>query len=102
MRKYRVAGFTVLELMVVALIVAVIAAIALPAYQLTVQKSRRADGTTALMDLANRMQRYYSENNTFVGATIAAGVPATDVLASATSPQGYYTLTLCAPADTGH
>jgi hypothetical protein len=31
------------------------------------------------MDLANRMQRYYSENNTFASATIAAGVPATDV-----------------------
>ena len=37
------------------------------------------------------MQRYYSDNNTFATATIATA-PATDVLASATSPQGYYTL----------
>ena len=92
MRKHRVAGFSLLELMITVAAVAILAAIAFPSYQLWVQKSRRADGTTALMDLANRMQRYYSENNTFASATIAAGVPATDVLASNISPQGYYTL----------
>ena len=101
-RRNNTAGFTLLELMIAAVVVAVLAAIALPSYQLWIQNSRRADATTGLMDLANRMQRYYSENNTFVGATIAAGVPATDVLGSATSLQGYYTLTLCAPSDTAH
>src|SRR5262249_31929152 len=47
--------------------------------------------TSALLDLANRMQRYYTENNTYATATIANGT-STDVLASATSPQGYYTV----------
>jgi type IV pilus assembly protein PilE len=86
------AGFTLLELMIVVAVIAGLAAIALPVYQNAVSKGRRADGTTALLDLANRMQRYYSEHDTFATATIAAGNTTTDVLASATSPQGHYTL----------
>lgn len=92
------AGFTLLELMIVVAVVAILSAIVLPSYQSSVYKGRRADGTTALMDLANRLQRYYSENNTFATATIAAGNATTDVLASATSPQGHYTLSFTAKA----
>jgi type IV pilus assembly protein PilE len=84
--------------MIVLVVVAVLAAIAYPSYQFWVQGGRRADGTTALMDLANRLQRYYSENNTFATATIAAGNSTTDVLSSAASPQGYYTLHITAQA----
>jgi len=91
-RDRRFAGFSIIELMIVLGIVGVLAAIALPSYEFWIKGARRADGTTALLDLANRMQRYYSENNTFATATIAAGA-ATDVLPSATSPQGYYTIT---------
>jgi type IV pilus assembly protein PilE len=85
-------GFTLLEVMIVCAVVAILAAIAFPSYQLAVQKGRRADATSSLMDLANRMQRYYSENNTFATATIA------NVGASSTSPQGYYTLSITAQA----
>jgi type IV pilus assembly protein PilE len=91
-------GFTLLELMIVCAVVAILAAIALPSYFDSVTAGRRADGTTALLDLANRMQRYYSENNTFATATIAAGNAATDVRATAASPQGYYTLSIAAQA----
>jgi type IV pilus assembly protein PilE len=90
-------GFTLLELMMVLVIVAVLAAIVLPSYQNAVNKGRRPDGTSALLDLANRLQRYYSENNTFATATIAAGA-ATDLLTSATTAQGYYTLSITAKA----
>ena len=94
----RNAGFTLLELMIVVAAIAILAAIVLPSYQDAVYKGRRADGTTALLDLANRLQRYYSENDTFASATIAAGNSTTDVLASATSPQGHYTLSFQAQA----
>jgi Tfp pilus assembly protein PilE len=42
----------------------------------------------ALMDLANQMQRYYSENNTYPTAKIA------NVGANSTSTQGFYTLSI--------
>ena len=86
------AGFTLLELMIVIAVIAILAAIVLPSYQNAVYKGRRADGTTALLDLANRMQRYYGDNNTFATATIA------NVGASTTSPQGHYTLSIAAQA----
>ena len=87
-----IAGFSAIELAIVLGIIGILSAVAYPSYQLHIIKGRRADATTSLLDLANRMQRYYSENNTFASATIAAGVAATDVLPSSTSPQGYYTL----------
>ena len=98
MHTRRNAGFTLLELMIVVAVMAILAAIVMPSYQSAVYKGRRADGTTALLDLANRLQRYYSENNTYASATIAAGNSTTDVLASATSPQGHYTLSFAAKA----
>ncbi len=90
-RRETAAGFTMLELMITTAVIAILAALAYPSYKNWVDSGRRADGTAALLDLANRMQRYYAENNTYVGATIAAGT-ATDVISSATTPQGYYTL----------
>jgi len=87
-------GFTLLELAIVAVIVVVLMKLALPSYRDKVYRGRRADGTTALADLANRMEAYYGQNNTYATATIAAGVAATDVLSSATSVQGYYTLSI--------
>jgi len=91
-RRDAAAGFTLLQLLIAVVVMAILAAIAYPSYKLRIDAGRRADGTTALFDLANRMQRYYTENNTFIGATIA------NVGANATSPQGYYTLTIPALA----
>jgi type IV pilus assembly protein PilE len=98
-RTYRrQAGWTLLELCVAFAVLALLAAIAYPAYTSSVTKGRRSDATTALLDLANRMEQYYAANNTFATATIAAGVTATDVLTSSASTQGYYTLSISAQA----
>lgn len=66
-------GFTLIELMIVVAILGIIAAIALPSYQNSVTKSRRADAQGALTSLANAMERYYTTNNTYVGASLGAG-----------------------------
>jgi type IV pilus assembly protein PilE len=86
-------GFTLIEVMIVAVIVAVLAAIALPSYQESVRKSRRADAKSALMAASQAMEKYYTERQTYVGATL--GAAATDVY-KATSPDGYYTLSFSA------
>ena len=41
-------GFTLVELLVALAIVGILAAVALPSYQSSVERSRRADGTVAL------------------------------------------------------
>jgi type IV pilus assembly protein PilE len=66
-------GFTLIELLIVVAIVGILALIAIPAYQSQVAKARRGDAEAALLSLSNAMERYYTQNNTFVGAAVGAG-----------------------------
>jgi len=61
-------GFTLIELMIVVAVVGILAAIALPAYQESVAKSKRADAQGALHSLAGSMERFFTENNTYCGS----------------------------------
>lgn len=58
-------GFTLIELMIVVAIVAIISAVALPSYQSSVAKSRRAEARGQLLETAQFMQRFYSQNDRF-------------------------------------
>ena len=86
-------GFTLLELLVAVMLAAILTAIAIPTYNQQVMHGHRADAKTSLGDLANRMERYYRDNNTYATATIGA-MASTDVLSSSASGQGYYTLSI--------
>ena len=96
------AGFTLVELVVVIAVFCILAMVAIPYYIADVRKGQRADATTSLRDLSNRLERYYSDNNTYATATLGAGVPATDVLASTASKQGYYTLSFASQSATAY
>jgi type IV pilus assembly protein PilE len=93
------AGFTLVELMVVVIIVAILAAIAIPGYEHEVQESRRTEARTAILDLAAREQRYFATENTFtnsfgnLGYSTAGSSPA-----SITVGSGYYQVVVNVPA----
>ncbi len=64
-------GFTLIELMVVAAIVSILAAIAYPSYTRYVQNSRQAEVQGEMMTLAGALERYRAKNFTYDGATLA-------------------------------
>jgi type IV pilus assembly protein PilE len=86
-------GFTLIELLIVMLVAAILISIAYPSYRSYITKARRSDGQSTILNLASRMERYYSEQNTYQTATIGTG-NATDVLSSSTSPEGWYTISI--------
>ena len=97
------AGFTLVELMVVLAIVGILASIALPAYQDSVRKSRRADAQGALQQFRQAMERHYSKRYTYEGAGAGgADTGAPDIFATQSPVEGgtaFYNLTVNAAAN---
>ena len=54
------------EVMVVVVIIGLLAAVAIPAYRKSVQKSNRSVAKAGLLDLASREEKYYSINYNYV------------------------------------
>lgn len=59
------AGFTLVEIIIVVLIISVLAAIAYPAYQNSVVNSRRRAAEGCLLEQSQFMERFYTTNLTF-------------------------------------
>lgn len=66
--KTKIAGFTLIELMIVVAIVAILAAIAYPSYQSQVRKSRRSDAFEHIQNLSIAQERYNTQCNTYTAA----------------------------------
>jgi|KBSMisStaDraftv2_1062788.scaffolds.fasta_scaffold1260154_2 type IV pilus assembly protein PilE len=58
-------GFSLIELLVVVMIIAVLAAIAIPAWSRYGFRARRADAQEILMRIANQQERWYATNNRY-------------------------------------
>jgi type IV pilus assembly protein PilE len=86
-----------MELVLVLAVLAILAAIALPAYQESVRKSNRADARAILAETAQAMERYFTTNNTYVGATVIA--PASPKGASGTAVKYAISFTAAPTAD---
>lgn len=65
-------GFSLIELMIVGAVMAVLAAIAMPRYQMHVVKARRMAAINCLMDQAQVQERWRTRSFSYVGAPLAA------------------------------
>lgn len=91
-------GFTLLELMICLLIVAVLAAIAIPGWRAVTMRAQRDDAKAALYALATAQERYRLVHGHYASA--AAPAPPAG-LGLGSSERGWYELRI-ESADAGH
>jgi type IV pilus assembly protein PilE len=91
-------GFTLIEVMITVAIIAILASVALPAYNDYIRRGQQAEAFNALADFRAKMEQYYQDNRNYG----SAGGCATDSTAASwnsfTATQ-YFTYS-CAPTDT--
>jgi type IV pilus assembly protein PilE len=70
--RLRSMGFSMIELMVVLLILAILAAFQYPSYKESVRKARRAEGRAALAEVMQQQERLYSQQSNYVAFTASS------------------------------
>lgn len=70
MRFSTQSAFTLIELMLALVISAVLLALAAPLFENNVAEVQRNRAEVALLQLSAKLENYFSENGTYVGATI--------------------------------
>lgn len=67
-------GFTLIEVLIVVVVVAVLASIAYPSYSSYVMRSKISEAIGNLSDMRVKMEQYFLDNRTYVGACAAGTV----------------------------
>ncbi len=93
------AGFTLIELMIVVVIIGIIASIAIPNYSAYVLKAKRSEARSALLDAGAKLERYYSDNNVYAKQANTVPSPGGRPVFRGKSETDLYnvTLTIAAP-----
>jgi type IV pilus assembly protein PilE len=87
-------GFSLIELMIVVIIVAILTAVALPSYFNQVQKSRRAEAKSALTQIATMQEQFRTEQNRYTSDLTDLGLAAAGWN---DTENGYYEVSVLAP-----
>lgn len=82
------AGFTLIELMLALVVLAILAMVAIPSYQDSLRKGRRGDAIAGLNRLQLAQERFRGNNPTYASAV------ASMVGAGGDSPEGHYSLSV--------
>jgi len=84
-------GFSLIEMLIAAVALAVLAAIAIPSYSNFMERARRSEAREALSDAAARQEQFFMDNKAYANGLAVINV-------NATTENGYYSITM--PAST--
>jgi len=73
---HRQAGFTLIELMIVLIIAAILAAVAFPQYRDYVVRSNRSVAKSMLLQVADRQEQFFTDRKTYAVDMTDLGYPA--------------------------
>lgn len=93
LRTRRSRGFTLIELMIAVVVVALLAAVALPSFLDQIRKSRRSEAFTAISAAQQAQERWRGNNPEFTDS-----LPDLGITSATTGPGGYYTLAVTTPS----
>lgn len=87
-------GFTLIELLVVVLIMGILASVAMPQYFKSVEKSRSAEATSVLSEIASAEERNYMKKGVYTGDLYAldVGVSNLSYFTLSRGPGGFLTM----------
>lgn len=90
----RQSGFTLIELMIVVVVVAILGSIAVPAYNEQVRRTRRTTATGELLAVAQGLERFHTVNGSYVAAAgdPLASPPTSDSNALCDRTLDFYTI----------
>lgn len=91
-------GFTLIEILIVLVIISILVTIAVPAYQESVTKSRRADAKAALSAAVLAQEKWFFQYSGYTDDVDDIGGDGSGKLLS---PEGYYQLSLDMNSGTG-
>ncbi len=74
-KRQRVAGLTLIELLCVISIIGILAAISYPMFAEQAAKGRRASARALMYEVLQHEERFYTENNTYTTDLTALGLP---------------------------
>ncbi len=98
--RRRMTGVTLIELMIVIIVVATLAAIAVPSYRQYVLRSHRVEAKTALLNLAAAQEKFYLVNNDYAESGELTPAPPAGLGLSGTTERGWYTVAITASSAT--
>jgi type IV pilus assembly protein PilE len=105
----RQSGFTLIELMIVVVIVAVLASVAFPSYTQYVTRSQRQAGKNILYRLADRQEQYFIDNKQYASnlstlgyAADTIGVGASGDITTSTDADRIYAVALANTSATSY
>lgn len=78
----RMTGFTLIEVMIVTVIIAVIASFAYPSYTQYVVKAKRSAAQSMLLQVADRQQQFFMDNKRFAATLTDLNFPANPFMIS--------------------
>lgn len=93
-------GFTLIELMIAAAVIAILAAVAFPSFMDSIRKGRRSEAFSALSNIQQAQERWRA-NNAAYASNLSASAP-TGLNIPSTTSGGYYTLSLGTVDATGY